>query len=197
MNNSKLKIHNYFSTAMHSKLIFDKRHLEITINRLCFQLIENHDLFTDTVIIGLQSRGVYLSRRIHKLLCEVLNNPNIEHGELDVSFHRDDFRRRELINPSRTHIDFILENKNVIVVDDVLYTGRTIRAGLDAMLSFGRPAKVELLVLIDRKFSRHLPIAPNYVGKSIDTILTDKIKVQWQETEGEDGVWMLTEDKAT
>ena len=180
---------------MQSKLIFDKRHLEITINRLCFQLIENHDLFTDTVIIGLQSRGVYLSRRIHQRLSEILTNPGIKHGELDVSFYRDDFRRRELIVPSATRIDFILENKKVVLVDDVLHTGRTIRAGLDAMLAFGRPAKVELLVLINRKFSRDLPIAPDYVGKSMDTIVTDKIKVHWKETEGEDGVWMLSEDK--
>ena len=180
---------------MQSKLIFDQRHLQITINRLCFQLIENHDLFNDTVIIGLQSRGVYLSRRIHQRLCSILSNQNIKHGELDVSFHRDDFRRREMIVPSATNIDFILENKNVVLVDDVLYTGRTIRAGLDALLAFGRPAKVELLVLINRKFSRHVPIEPNYIGKSIDTITTDKIKVHWQETEGEDGVWMLSQDK--
>ena len=180
---------------MQSKLIFDQRHLQITVNRLCFQLIENHDLFKDTVIIGVQSRGVYLSRRIHQRLCVVLANPAIQLGELDVSFHRDDFRRREMIVPSVTNIDFILENKNVVLVDDVLYTGRTIRAAMDALLAFGRPAKVELLVLINRKFSRHLPIAADYVGKSIDTIDSDKIKVQWQETDGEDGVWMQSQDK--
>lgn len=180
---------------MPSKLILGQRHLQITINRLCFQLIENHDLFNDTAIIGLQTRGVLLSRRISQRLKEILPGSNIHHGEMDVSFHRDDFRRREMIVPSATHIDFILEGKNVVLVDDVLYTGRTIRAGLDALLAFGRPAKVELLVLIDRKYSRHLPIEADYVGKSIDTILSDKVKVQWKETEGEDGVWLLSPGK--
>ena len=180
---------------MQSKLIFDQRHLQITINRLCFQLIENHDFFNDTLIIGLQSRGVFLSRRIHQQLKVILPTSNIQHGEMDVSFHRDDFRRREMIVPSATNINFILEGKNVILIDDVLQTGRTIRAGLDALLAFGRPAKVELLVLINRKFSRHYPIAPDYIGMSIDTNISDKVKVHWKETEDEDGVWLISQDK--
>lgn len=180
---------------MQSKLIFDQRHLQITINRLCFQLIENHDAFADTVIIGLQPRGILLSRRIHAQLKNILPKSNILHGELDVSFHRDDFRRREMIVPSATNIDFILEGKNVVLIDDVLQAGRTIRAGLDALLAFGRPAKVELLVLINRKFSRHLPIEPDYIGMSIDTIISDKVKVHWKESEGEDGVWLISQDK--
>ena len=168
---------------------------ELTIQRLCFQLIENHSSFKDTVLIGLQPRGIFLMDRINDFLIQK-NIKHLQSGYLDPTFHRDDVRRTgAIILPSAQTINFSIENKNVILIDDVLFTGRTIRAGLDAMLAFGRPAKVELLVLINRKYSRHLPIAPDYVGKSIDTILTDKINVHWQETDGEDGVWMLSEDK--
>ena len=180
---------------MHSKLISDQHRLKITIERLCYQLIENHDSFADTVLIGLQTRGVYLSRRIFERLKAIIPGNFILHGEMDVSFHRDDFRRREMIVPSATNIDFLLEGKKVVLIDDVLYTGRTIRAGLDALLAFGRPAKVELLVLINRKFSRHLPIEPDYVGQAIDTIVSDKVKVHWKEIDGDDGIWLFSENK--
>lgn len=176
-----------------SKLIFDQQHFNITIERLCYQLIENHDDFSRSVIIGLQPRGINLSRRIHQRLSIILKDIQVKHGELDISFFRDDFRRREMIVPSATNIDFVIEGKKVILVDDVLYTGRTIRAGLDALMAFGRPEKVELLTLVNRKFSRHLPIEPDYIGISIDTISSDKVKVTWRETDGEDGVWLQHE----
>jgi len=105
----------------------------------------------------------------------------------------DDFRKKELV-PNRTEIDFIIEDKNVIMVDDVLFTGRTIRAGLDAMLAFGRPNDVELLVLIDRRLSRHLPIQAKYVGKTIDSIASEKVVVEWSETDKSDRVTLLTND---
>lgn len=181
---------------MSSRLILNEKNFDITVNRLCFELIENHDDFADTVIIGLQPRGVNLAQRITSKLRQFLPQRNIVNGNLDITFFRDDFRRREnVLVPSATQIDFIIENKKVILVDDVLYTGRTIRAALDAILAFGRPAKVELAVLIDRKFSRHVPIEPNYVGKAIDTIMSDKVKVLWQETDQKDEVWLFTQDK--
>jgi pyrimidine operon attenuation protein / uracil phosphoribosyltransferase len=181
---------------MSSRLILNQKNFDITINRLCFELIENHDDFNDTVIIGLQPRGVNLSSRITKQLRQFLPDKTILSGNLDITFFRDDFRRREnVLVPSATQIDFIIENKKVILVDDVLYTGRTIRAALDALLAFGRPSKVELLVLIDRKFSRHLPIEPDYVGKAIDTIMSDKVRVTWNETDGKDEVWLFTAQK--
>jgi pyrimidine operon attenuation protein/uracil phosphoribosyltransferase len=181
---------------MSSRLILNEKNFDITVNRLCFELIENHDDFADTVIIGLQPRGVNLAQRITGKLRQFLPQRNIVSGNLDITFFRDDFRRREnVLVPSATQIDFIIENKKVILVDDVLYTGRTIRAALDAILAFGRPAKVELAVLIDRKFSRHVPIEPNYVGKAIDTIMSDKVKVLWQETDQKDEVWLFTQDK--
>jgi pyrimidine operon attenuation protein/uracil phosphoribosyltransferase len=180
------------STAK-SKRIVDQELLAITIDRLCYQLIENHNDFQNSVIIGLQPRGVFLSRRIYDRLKTIKPEVNLKHGELDISFFRDDFRRREMIVPSSTKMDFIVEGKNVILVDDVLFTGRTIRAGMDALLAFGRPEKVELLVLINRKFSRQLPIAADYIGRSIDTMISEKVKVHLQQPDGEDGIWIISE----
>ncbi|HEY1039945.1 MAG TPA: bifunctional pyr operon transcriptional regulator/uracil phosphoribosyltransferase PyrR [Bacteroidia bacterium] len=177
---------------MKPRVILEGEQLEVTITRLCHQLIEVHDNFQHSVIIGLQPRGIYLAKRIHAQLGKILKNKNIQLGELDTTFFRDDFRRKELI-PNKTTINFIIEEKNVVLIDDVLFTGRTIRAGLDAMLAFGRPKDVELLVLIDRRWSRHLPIQAKYVGKTIDSIESQKVKVDWAETEGKDRVTLLTD----
>ena len=136
----------------------------------------------DTVIIGLQPRGVFLSDRI---MDEIRKEPaakNINYGKLDITFYRDDIRK-ELHVANHTDIPFSIEGKRVILIDDVLYTGRTIRAALDALLDFGRPGKVELCVLIDRRFSRQLPIQPDYVGKAIDSIISQKVKVEWDKKE--------------
>lgn len=175
---------------MKPRIILDNKHLEITVTRLCHQLIEVHNDFSQTVIIGLQPRGIYLATRIQKKLQEILKNKDIKCGSLDITFYRDDFRQKELV-PNATEINFIIEGKNVIMVDDVLYTGRTIRAGLDAMLAFGRPNLVELLVLIDRRLSRHLPIQAKYIGKTIDSIASEKVKVEWKEIDGADKVTLL------
>lgn len=175
------------------RIILDENQLRIIIHRLCRQLIETHDHFQNSVIIGLQPRGVYLARRIHKQLSEITGNKHIPYGDLDVTFYRDDFRKRDLV-PNKTNIDFIIEDKNVVLIDDVLFTGRTIRAGLDAMMAFGRPADVELVVLIDRRFSRNLPIQAKYIGRTIDSVASEKVKVDWKETESEDRVWLLTND---
>ncbi|MHB8259532.1 MAG: bifunctional pyr operon transcriptional regulator/uracil phosphoribosyltransferase PyrR [Bacteroidia bacterium] len=173
-----------------TKILLSEHNFEITLTRLCHQLIETHHNFEDTVIIGLQPRGVFLAKRLHKQLQVLCINKNILCGDLDTTFYRDDFRQKELI-PNQTNIPFIIENKNVVLMDDVLFTGRTIRSGLDALLAFGRPTKVELLVLIDRRFSRHLPIQPNYVGKTIDSIKSQQVKVEWKEIEGHDKVTLL------
>lgn len=171
------------------RVILDSEQLNLTIKRLCHQLVENHNDFKDTVIIGLQPRGVYLANRIVKMLEAMEQESPLISGKMDITFYRDDFRRRkDPLIPSVTDIDFSIEDKKVVLVDDVLYTGRTIRAGLDAMLAFGRPKLVELLVLIDRRFSRHLPIEPNYVGKTIDAIDQERVDVQWKETDGKDQV---------
>ncbi|HEX8517593.1 MAG TPA: bifunctional pyr operon transcriptional regulator/uracil phosphoribosyltransferase PyrR [Bacteroidia bacterium] len=176
---------------MKPRIILDSKHFEITVTRLCYQLIEVHNDFSNTVIIGLQPRGIYLAKRIHAKLQEILKNKNIKCGSLDITFYRDDFRKKGLV-PNRTEIDFIIEDMNVVMVDDVLFTGRTIRAGLDAMLAFGRPKDVELLVLIDRRLSRHLPIQAKYVGKTIDSIISEKVVVEWKETDKADKVTLIS-----
>ena len=180
---------------MAPRIILTPQQFSITINRLCHQLIEVHDDFSESAIIGLQPRGILLARRIRKTLQEILKKDNILYGELDATFYRDDFRKKDLV-PNRTQIDFIIEDKNVVLIDDVLFTGRTIRAGMDAMMAFGRPKDVELLVLVDRRFSRNLPIQAKYVGVTVDTIASEKVKVEWKENEGEDHVWLLTTDHA-
>ena len=177
------------------KELADKNIFGVTLQRLAYQLIENHDDFSNSVIIGLQPRGIYVARRIHKALTDILGK-KIHLGELDVTFFRDDFRHQDQpIIPSATQVDFLVEDKKVIMMDDVLFTGRTIRAGLDALLAFGRPAKVELLVLVDRRYSRHVPVEPDYVGIAVDTISSQKVKVSWKETDGEDGVILLSNEK--
>ncbi|MBX3163090.1 MAG: bifunctional pyr operon transcriptional regulator/uracil phosphoribosyltransferase PyrR [Bacteroidetes bacterium] len=175
---------------MQPKILLEKTKFDVTIKRLCHQLIEVHNDFSNTVIIGLQPRGVFLARRIQKELQSILKNKNVHCGELDITFYRDDFRKKALI-PNRTNIDFIIEDKNVVLVDDVLFTGRTIRAGLDAMLAFGRPKDVELLVLVDRRFSRHVPIQAKYIGITIDSIESQNVKVEWQESDGKDKITLL------
>lgn len=177
------------------RIILDETQLELTIQRLCYQLIENHNDFSNSVIIGLQPRGVILAKRIHTELLKIIPNTTIPLGSLDTTFFRDDFRRRDTpIIANKTQIDFIIENKKVILVDDVLYTGRTIRAGLDAMLAYGRPDLVELLVLVDRRYGRHLPIEPNYIGVTIDSISSERVEAKWKETDGEDQI-ILKENK--
>lgn len=170
---------------MRAKTILDPEQLALTINRLCYQLIENHNDFQNTVIIGMQPRGVHFSKLIHQKICEITGNNNVLLGALDASFYRDDFRRREKpIEISGTNIDFDIENKNVVLIDDVLYTGRMVRAALDAMMDFGRPKSVEFLVLIERRFSKQLPVFADYVGRTIDSVESERVEVVWKENKG-------------
>ena len=168
---------------MGEKILFNHKELDLSLNRLCWQLIENHCGFENTVLIGMQPRGYFLAERIQERLLELTSVKEISLGSLDITFFRDDFRRRdEPVVANQTDINFLVEGKNVIFIDDVLYTGRSIRAGMDAINSFGRPQQIELLVLIDRRFSRELPIEPNYVGKTVDAIDTEKVLVKWSDT---------------
>lgn len=141
-------------------------------------------------IIGIQPRGIFFSDRIVEQINLQIAPQRITYGKLDITFFRDDVRQG-LHTLNQTDIPFSIENKTVILVDDVLYTGRTIRAAMDALLAFGRPAKVELCVLIDRRFSREFPIQADYAGKFIDTIITQKVKVLWKERDGKDEVVLL------
>jgi pyrimidine operon attenuation protein/uracil phosphoribosyltransferase len=168
----------------------NQQQISLTVKRLANQVLENHVQLENTVIIGIQPRGIFLSDRIVKELAAEMESGNVSYGRLDITFYRDDIRN-ELHVPNQTDIRFSIEGKKVVLIDDVLYTGRTIRSALDALLSFGRPAKVELLVLIDRRYSRELPIQPDYIGKSIDSIITQRVKVMWQEKDGKDEVVLI------
>tara|TARA_B110000977_G_scaffold81974_1_gene109542 strand:- start:44 stop:586 length:543 start_codon:yes stop_codon:yes gene_type:complete len=177
---------------MGEKILFNHKELDLSVNRLCWQLIENHCDFKNTVLIGMQPRGYFLAQKIHERLLALTTIKNISLGSLDITFFRDDFRRREEpVVANQTNINFLVEGKKVVFIDDVLYTGRSIRAGMDAINSFGRPQQIELLVLIDRRFSRELPIEPNYVGKTVDAIDTEKVLVEWSDDKNKNGLVRL------
>ncbi|WP_035337246.1 bifunctional pyr operon transcriptional regulator/uracil phosphoribosyltransferase PyrR [Dokdonia sp. PRO95] len=177
---------------MSQKVLLTATEINIILNRLACQLIENHTDFNNTVLIGIQPRGVYLAERIKKLLTTDYGIEAIKLGYLDITFYRDDFRRSEkTLEANKTKIDFVVEDKKVVFIDDVLYTGRSINAALTAVQSFGRPEEVELLCLIDRRFSRHLPIQPDYKGRQVDAINDEQVKVCWEENDGEDTVYLV------
>ena len=173
------------------KTILNEQQLSLTIRRLAHQVAEYHTDLQNTVIIALQPRGIAFSNRLVQAL-EAIFQSKMKYGKLDITFYRDDVRKQIRV-ANKTDISFSIENKKVVLVDDVLYTGRTIRAALDALLDFGRPAKVELCVLIDRRFRREFPIQPDYAGKTIDTIISQKVKVFWKENDGRDEVVLLDE----
>lgn len=172
------------------KTLLTTQQIALTVKRLAHQLLESHVALKDTVIIGLQPRGILLSDRIVEEIKQSGEVENIVYGKLDITFYRDDVRK-EIHVPNQTEINFSVEDKQVILIDDVLYTGRTIRAALDALMDFGRPAKVELMVLIDRRYSRQLPIQADYTGRSIDSIVTQRVKVLWAENDGRDEVVLV------
>ena len=178
---------------MSQKVLLASKEIDIILHRLACQLVENHTDFKDSVIIGLQPRGIYLAERILKILQKEYKLKDLKWGQLDITFYRDDFRRSDKpLEANKTKIDFVVEDKRVIFIDDVLYTGRSIRAALTAIQSFGRPKEIELMSLIDRRFSRHLPIQPDYSGRQVDAINEEKVMVNWQENEGEDVVYLIS-----
>ena len=172
------------------KTLLNKQQIQLTIKRLANQLLENHVEMKNTVLIGIQPRGIFLSDRIVEEIKKESLDIKLHYGKLDITFYRDDLRK-ELHVPNKTNINFSIEGKNVVLIDDVLYTGRTIRAAMDALMDFGRPEKVELLVLIDRRYSRELPIQPDYTGRAIDSIISQKVKVLWNEKDGDDEVVLV------
>jgi pyrimidine operon attenuation protein/uracil phosphoribosyltransferase len=178
---------------MTQKVLLNSKEVNIILHRLACQLIEKHLDFKDTILIGIQPRGTFLAERLKLMLENEYNTPTIKLGLLDITFFRDDFRRTDKpLEANETKINFIVENKKVIFIDDVLFTGRSIRSALTAIQSFGRPSEIELLVLIDRRFSRNLPIQPDYRGRQVDAINNEKVKVEWSENFGDDLVYLVT-----
>ncbi|MBM3410795.1 MAG: bifunctional pyr operon transcriptional regulator/uracil phosphoribosyltransferase PyrR [Bacteroidetes bacterium] len=192
---------------LESRVIVRPAHLSLILQRLSEELLERHPGFHNTVLIGLQPRGVFFLNRLaqvlqariddlshemdgspegHRLVSAQPGRLNIPaQGALDVTFYRDDFRHRsEPLSAHTTQLPFSLEGKKVVLVDDVLFTGRTIRAGLDALLDFGRPDRVELMVLVSRRLRQEFPIHPDYCGMEVNTHDDERVRVCWDEPEG-------------
>ncbi|MFT4565928.1 MAG: pyrimidine operon attenuation protein/uracil phosphoribosyltransferase [Saprospiraceae bacterium] len=170
------------------KIILNEVQFGFTIKRLCHELIEEYDQFDNCCIIGIQDKGTILSDRIMLELKELVAVP-IQYGKLDISFHRDDYRRRKtVIAPSPTEMDFIVEEKRVVLVDDVLYTGRSVHAAMSALQQFGRPKSIELLTFVDRRFNRHFPIQADYFGIRVDAIEEAYVQVEWKAHQGKDQI---------
>lgn len=191
-----LSLSGFFLTfvSMSDTILLNGNQIQLTIERLSREVIESIN-FHNTVIIGVQPRGVLLAEKIHQKILQ-LTGHDIPFGKIDTTFHRDDFRRGKSLNAKVTEIDFHIEEKNVLLIDDVLYTGRTIRAAMDALMSFGRPLKIELLVLIDRRFNRELPIQPDFVGNVVDTIEKVDVEVRWAANEQEENRVVFVKENA-
>ena len=175
------------------KIILSSERFRLTILRLCHQILENHSNPQDLCIIGIQERGVLLAESLKTELTSMLGNQPFQYGKLDITFYRDDFRLRDTpLKAAETKIDFLIENKQVLLVDDVLYTGRTVHAAMSALQDFGRPQKIEMLCMVDRRFNRHFPIKADYQGIVVDALDEAYVKVNWKEKHGEDQVLLFS-----
>lgn len=175
------------------KIIVSTERFQLTLLRLCHQILENHINLEELCIIGIQERGVFLAERLKSNLEVMLSGRTFRYGMLDITFYRDDFRRRDTpLKASSTHIDFLVENKDVILVDDVLYTGRTVHAAMAALQDFGRPRKIEMLCMVDRRFNRHFPIKADYFGIAVDAVDEAYVRVRWEQKDGKDEVLLFS-----
>ena len=165
---------------MSRHILFNHSQVNICLVRLAYQLLENHGDFSETVLVGLQPRGKFLSENIVNVLKEKYGLKKIDYGYLDITFFRDDFRTKtDILIPNETNSKLNVDGKKVVFIDDVLYTGRTIRAALTAIESFGRPKSIELLILVNRRYSRELPIQADYKGFNVDVYEDQKVYVNW------------------
>ncbi|OUW79977.1 MAG: bifunctional pyr operon transcriptional regulator/uracil phosphoribosyltransferase [bacterium TMED217] len=170
--------------------ILSSKDIEKKLIRISHEIVENHNDIDNIVMLGIHNRGVPIAQRINEIILKI-TNIDIPLGSLDITFHRDDFRDRLLMPEIReTKISFSLDDKVVVLVDDVLYSGRTIRAALDEINSFGRPSLVRLAVLIDRGH-RELPIRADFIGKNIPTNSGEHVDVRLRESDNEEGVFLV------
>jgi pyrimidine operon attenuation protein/uracil phosphoribosyltransferase len=180
------------------RVLLDEEQVRRTLSRIAHEIIERNDDLDSVALVGIHTRGVPLAHRLRRLV-EERSGVELELGQLDITFHRDDVHVRSGSAPRRpqplvrdTKLDFELEGRTVILVDDVLYTGRTIRAAIDALIEYGRPERVQLAVLADRGH-RELPIRPDYVGKNLPTSRSDRIQVELLEVDELDRVVLIPE----
>ena len=179
------------------RVILNEEKFSLTLERICEQLIERFDHFDNTCLIGIQDRGAIFADRIVTLLKD-RGVSNFKYGKLDISFHRDDYRRRDMsLVPKSTEIDFLIEDMDVLLIDDVLYTGRTVHAAISALQQFGRPASIELLTLVDRRFNRHFPIKADFTGVTVDAIDEAYVKVEWSHLDGKDQIKLFSKKETT
>jgi pyrimidine operon attenuation protein / uracil phosphoribosyltransferase len=181
-----------------SKVLLDADAISKTLSRIAHEIIERSNDLEEVTLVGIHTRGVPLAQRL-RVLIEERSGVDLPIGQLDITFHRDDVHVRAQKAPRRaqpvvrdTRLDFDLEDRTVILVDDVLYTGRTIRSAIDALLEYGRPARVQLAVLADRGH-RELPIRPDYVGKNLPTSRTERVQVELLEIDEVDRVVLISE----
>ena len=169
------------------KIIFDADTIARSLKRMTHEILEKNSILDDLVILGIRTRGAHLAKRLVRLI-EAFENVSVAFGELDTTRYRDDIEasKKEII-VSKSQVPVTLDGKNVIIVDDVLYTGRTVRAALEAVLEYGRPKRIQLATLIDRGH-RELPIRADYVGKNIPTARSEKVSLYVEEIDGEDCV---------
>lgn len=176
---------------MSDRLLLNAKEVNIILNRLACQLRETHLDFSNTVLIGLQPRGAVVAKRLVNILSQEYGIDNIQLGLIDITFFRDDFRRTtKVLEANENRMEVQIEGKRVVLIDDVLYTGRSVRAALTAIDSYGRPSEIQLLTLIDRRFSRHLPIQPDFLGRQVDAIQNERVRVHWEEEDGHDAVYL-------
>lgn len=177
---------------MYTKEVVDAVTMKRALTRITYEIIERNRGIEDLVLIGIKTRGIYIAQRIAERLKQ-LEDIEVPVGELDITLYRDDKKAEEDPEIHSSDIPVSLEGKEVILIDDVLFTGRTIRAALDAVMDFGRPRKISLAVLVDRGH-RELPIRADFVGKNIPTALTEQIIVEMEETDGNDRIMITKEN---
>jgi len=175
--------------------VIDELGLHRVITRISHEILEKNKGSKNLVLIGMKTRGEFLAKRVWDMIKEI-ENIELPLGILDVTLYRDDFRTRmKQPEVSVSNMTFDINEKNVILIDDVLYTGRTVRAALDALVDYGRPRTIQLFVLVDRGH-RELPIRADYVGKNIPTSLNEEIKVKMSEVDGEDAIYLMETENA-
>jgi pyrimidine operon attenuation protein/uracil phosphoribosyltransferase len=170
---------------MHEKVVLDEDDVRRTLVRIAHEIVEKN-AEGPIALVGIHRRGAHLARRLHRLVCDLLDT-EVPLGDLDIAFYRDDIATRESPVVNATHVDFPLEGHTVVLIDDVMYTGRTARAGIEALFDYGRPDRVQLAVLADRGH-RELPIRPDYVGKNLPTARSERVNVRVSEMDGVDEV---------
>ena len=171
-------------------MLLDEADLQRTLRRIAHEIVEKHPDLDELALVGIHTRGVYLADRLADLV-EQFTGTRVPTGALDISFYRDDVRAHPQPVVRATRLDFDLDERSIVLVDDVLFTGRTIRSAIEALFGFGRPQRVQLAVLVDRGH-RELPIRPDYVGKNLPTSRTERVNVQLSEVDEVDRIVLLT-----